>query len=145
MEVKLKSFMGMKPGQYLFYLYSAILLVILFFILVFPGLRNNGSEVSFESDPAGTSVWMGDTYVGSTPCTAFVPAGNHTFVFRKTGYEEKAHAAEIGGRIFASALIPAKATVSEKLEMKNQNNCKQVKLCLQNLNQLRNLVIKLIL
>lgn len=111
--------MGMKPGQYLFYLYSAILLVILFFILVFPGLRNNGSEVSFESDPAGTSVWMGDTYVGSTPCTAFVPAGNHTFVFRKTGYEEKAHAAEIGGRIFASALIPAKATVSEKLEMKN--------------------------
>ena len=85
MDVKLKNFLGMKPGKYLFILYSVLLLAILFFLLVYPGMKNSGSVVIFSSDPAETSVWNGTTYVGATPCRAFFPKGNYTITFRKVG------------------------------------------------------------
>lgn len=111
--------MGMKPGQYLFYLYSAILLAVLFFILVFPGLRNSGSVVSFDSAPEETSVWMDGQYVGATPCSSFIPEGKHKFVFRKEGYRDRTEEKEIGGRIFASLIFPAKDKIETNLEPDN--------------------------
>ncbi|MBR4683817.1 MAG: SUMF1/EgtB/PvdO family nonheme iron enzyme [Spirochaetia bacterium] len=117
MDVKLKNFLGMKPGKYLFILYSTLLLAILFFLLVYPGLRNSGSVVVFSSDPAETSVWSGTTYVGATPCRAFFPKGNYTITFRKVGFEEKSVSIQVKGRIFCSKFIPKKLKVSTQLAL----------------------------
>jgi len=117
MYVKLKSFLGMKPGKYLFILYSVLLLAILFFLLVYPGLKNSGSVVIFSSDPAETSVWNGTTYVGATPCRAFFPKGNYTITFRKTGFEEKTVSIQVKGRVFCSKFIPKKLKVSTQLAL----------------------------
>lgn len=117
MDVKLKNFLGMKPGKYLFILYSTLLLAILFFLLVYPGLRNSGSVVVFSSDPAKTSVWSGTTYVGATPCRAFFPKGNYTITFRKVGFEEKSVSIQVKGRVFCSKFIPKKLKVSTQLAL----------------------------
>ncbi|MBO7048267.1 MAG: SUMF1/EgtB/PvdO family nonheme iron enzyme [Spirochaetia bacterium] len=117
MDVKLKNFLGMKPGKYLFILYSILLLVILFFLLVYPGLKNSGSVVIFSSDPEGTSVWNGSTYVGATPCRAFFPKGNYTIAFKKNGFEEKELSIQVKGRIFCSKLLPKKLRVNEQLAL----------------------------
>ena len=119
MDVKLKNFLGMKPGKYLFILYSLALIAILFFLLVFPGIRKSGSVVTFSSDPESASVWLGDIYVGATPCKAFLPKGDCTITFRKTGFEEKNVPVQVKGRIFASSLFPKKTRVDAELELKN--------------------------
>ena len=117
MDVKLKNFLGMKPGKYLFILYSILLLAILFFLLVYPGLKNSGSVVIFSSDPEGTSVWNGSTYVGATPCRAFFPKGNYTIAFKKNGFEEKELSIQVKGRVFCSKLLPKKLRVNEQLAL----------------------------
>ena len=117
MDVKLKNFLGMKPGKYLFILYSTLLLAILFLLLVYPGLKNSGSVVVFSSDPAETSVWSGTTYVGATPCRAFFPKGDYTITFRKVGFEEKSVSIQVKGRVFCSKFIPKKLKVSTQLTL----------------------------
>ncbi len=113
----MKNFLGMKPGKYLFILYSILLLAILFFLLVYPGLKNSGSVVIFSSDPVETSVWNGTTYVGATPCKAFFPKGDYTITFRKVGFEEKSVSIKVKGRVFCSRLIPKKLKVSTQLAL----------------------------
>ncbi len=113
----MKNFLGMKPGKYLFILYSALLLAILFLLLVYPGLKNSGSVVVFSSDPAETSVWSGNTYVGATPCRAFFPKGDYTITFRKVGFEEKSVSIQVKGRVFCSKFIPKKLKVSTQLAL----------------------------
>ena len=113
----MKNFLGMKPGKYLFILYSILLLLILFFLLVYPGLRNSGSVVVFSSDPAKTSVWSGTTYVGATPCKAFFPKGDYTITFRKVGFEEKSVSIQVKGRVFCSKFIPKKLKVNTQLAL----------------------------
>ena len=117
MDVKLKNFLGMKPGKYLFILYSLILLAILFFLLVYPGLKNSGSVVIFSSDPEATSVWNGTTYVGATPCRAFLPKGDYTITFKKVGFEEKSVSIQVKGRVFCSKFIPRKLKVDGTLTL----------------------------
>ena len=119
MDVKLKNFLGMKPGKYLFILYSIILLAILFFLLVYPGLKNSGSVVVFSSDPEMTSVWNGATYVGATPCKAFFPKGSYTITFKKNGFETKEVSIQVKGRVFFSKFIPKKLKVSTQLALVN--------------------------
>ena len=119
MDVKLKNFLGMKPGKYLFILYSIILLAILFFLLVYPGLKNSGSVVVFSSDPEMTSVWNGTTYVGATPCKAFFPKGSYTITFKKNGFETKDVSIQVKGRVFFSKFIPKKLKVDTQLALVN--------------------------
>ena len=115
----MKNFLGMKPGKYLFILYSVILLAILFFLLVYPGLRNSGSVVVFSSDPEMTAVWNGTTYVGATPCKAFFPKGSYTITFKKSGFETKEVSIQVKGRVFFSRFIPKKLKVDTQLALVN--------------------------
>ncbi len=115
----MKNFLGMKPGKYLFILYSVILLAILFFLLVYPGLKNSGSVVVFSSDPEMTSVWNGTTYVGATPCKAFFPKGSYTITFKKSGFETKEISIQVKGRVFFSRFIPKKLKVDTQLALVN--------------------------
>ena len=119
MDVKLKNFLGMKPGKYLFILYSILLAAILFFLLVYPGLKNSGSVVVFSSDPEMTSVWNGAVYVGATPCKAFFPKGSYTITFKKNGFETKEVSIQVKGRVFFSKFIPKKLKVSTQLVLVN--------------------------
>jgi hypothetical protein len=114
--VSFKPILGIRPGIYLSIGYAAALLLILFFLLVFPGLKNPHSQVRFTSEPWGTAVRMDDTYIGSTPFNFDVPAGNHQFTFVLPGFEEKNINTEIKGSVFASLFFPKKTKIHETMK-----------------------------
>jgi hypothetical protein len=55
--VRLKPFLGIKPGIYLAIIYSAILLVILFFVLLYSGISNPGAVFVVKTEPHGEYTW----------------------------------------------------------------------------------------
>ena len=118
-EVKLKPIMGIRPGHYLACLYGVVLLVILFFILLYPGISNPGSIVIVKSEPWGAAVLVDGVYKDSSPCEIFVSRGHHEIELHLPGFLPMQIDKEIGGRLFASALFPLKTEISLKLDPPN--------------------------
>ena len=77
-KVRLKPVMGIRPGVYLTIIYSFILLLILFFLLVLPGLRNPGSVLIAKTMPEGAAVRVNDVYMGVSDSRIFLPDGTYT-------------------------------------------------------------------
>jgi formylglycine-generating enzyme required for sulfatase activity len=105
-RVKLKPFLGMRPGVYLAAIYGAILFVALFFILLFPGMVNPGSVVVFSSEPAGAALRVDGVYAGSSPCRVFIPKGRHVLEAVLPGFAPERAERDIPGQVFASKLFP---------------------------------------
>ncbi len=114
--VSFKPILGIRPGLYLTVLYAALLLLILFFLLIFPGIRNPHNRIHFSSEPWGSAVRMDDTYIGTTPFSCDVPDGTHRFTFVLPGFNEKSQDINVKGRVFASLFFPKKITMHETME-----------------------------
>jgi formylglycine-generating enzyme required for sulfatase activity len=104
--VRLKPIMGLRPGIYLAVIYSVILLAILFFILVYPGLVRPGSVVVLKTEPAGAALRVDGVYRGTAPDTVFVSRGKHTLELVLPGFTAKRIECDIPGRLLFSALFP---------------------------------------
>ena len=115
-NVRLKSFMGIRPGVYLAGLYGLILLLVLFFILLYPGISKPGSMITVNSEPRGAAVLVDGVYREATPCKIFVARGHHQIELDLPGFLPRQVEKDVGGRLFASALFPLQAEISEKLE-----------------------------
>ena len=115
-EVKLKPFLGMRPGIYLACLYGSALLLILFFILLYPGISNPGSVMVVRSEPAGAAVLVDGVYMDSSPCEVFVKKGRRLVELNLPGFIPKQIEKDIESRLFASAIFPRKIEFRERLE-----------------------------
>jgi formylglycine-generating enzyme required for sulfatase activity len=105
-QVRFKPILGIRPGVYLSGVCSLAILIILFFILLYPGISRPGSMVVFSSEPAGAALRVDDVYVGTSPCRVFVPRGEHSMVAVMPGFESTRLERTIPSRLFASALFP---------------------------------------
>jgi len=105
-QVKLKPFMGMRPGVYLVILYSLALLIIMFFFLFLPGIKNNGSMLIVKSEPAGAAIRVNDIYMGLSGSKIFVPKGTHNIDVVMPGFKTQSDVIQVQGRIFASLFFP---------------------------------------
>jgi formylglycine-generating enzyme required for sulfatase activity len=105
-QVRFKPILGIRPGVYLAGVCALIILVILFFVLLYPGISRPGSVVVFSSEPAGAALRVDDVYSGTAPCRVFVPRGGHTMVAVLPGFEPARLECTIPSRLFASALVP---------------------------------------
>jgi gamma-glutamyl hercynylcysteine S-oxide synthase len=114
-QVRLKPVLGVAPGLYLAVLYAFALAALLFFVFVFPGLRANGTRVSFATHPAGAGVWVDGRYLGATPCEGFVAAGERTVELRKAFYKTTTTKQKFAGRVLGSLFFPRRATVRSEL------------------------------
>ncbi len=121
-SITLKPIFGIRPGVYLTVLYAAVFMLILFFLLVFPGLRNRYGRIRFSSEPWGAAVRMDDVYIGTTPFTYDVPKGARRFTFVLPGFDEKVLDVDVKGRIFASLLFPQKMDIHETIEISDPVN-----------------------
>lgn len=115
--VKLKPVFGLRPGVYLTVIYTVCILLILFLIIVYPGIRNYGSKVTFLSQPVSSAVFADDMYIGATPVTAFIEAGDHTFTIKKKGFETITFQKTIPGRYLFSWFAPKKITQTTNLKL----------------------------
>ncbi|RKX79670.1 MAG: hypothetical protein DRP87_02180 [Spirochaetes bacterium] len=116
-KVRLKPIFGIKPGLYLSVIYLLLIIAILFFILVLPGLRKNGTYVSFNTIPKKAAVYVDGNYAGSTPCEVFIEKGLHEITIRKAFYKQIYEEKDIKGRVFGSMIFPLREKINVNLEI----------------------------
>jgi hypothetical protein len=113
--VRLKPVLGLRPGVYLACIYLVIILGLLFFILIYPGLSRPGAAVVFTTEPAGAALRVDGVYRGTSPGRVFVPQGVHTFELVLPNFTPLTFTEEIGGRLFASLFFPRVHRVEKRL------------------------------
>jgi len=117
--VKLKPIMGVRPGVWLFALYSFILIVLLFLFLILPGLKNPGAELVLITEPRGAALRVDGVYMGTAKDKIFVSKGVHTLSAVLSGFDTESVKAIIPGRIFGSLFFPLRVNVEFTLKTRN--------------------------
>ena len=110
-QVKLKPFMGMRPGVYLAILYSLIIIAVIFFLLLLPGIRNPSAALIVKTEPAGAAIRVNDVYMGLSGEKIIVPKGEHTITAVMPGFESESMVHQIPGSVFGSLFFPKKYNV----------------------------------
>jgi hypothetical protein len=105
-RVHLKPVLGVKPGHYLAVLYGLVMLLVLFFVLLFPGLSQPGSVARVRSEPSGAAFRIDGVYMGTTPCNVFVPRGRHLVELSLPHFTPLQREEEFRGRLFGSLFFP---------------------------------------
>jgi formylglycine-generating enzyme required for sulfatase activity len=114
-QVRLKPILGLRPGVYLALVYGFVILLVLYFILLHPGITRPGSVVVFTSDPWGSALRVDGLYIGTSPCKVFVPKGKREIEVVLPGFTSERIEADIPGRVFASLLFPRHFPLYAKL------------------------------
>jgi hypothetical protein len=114
-NVRLKPILGIRPGVYLAVIYSLVILLALYFILLHSGITRPGAVVVFTSEPWGAALRVDGVYAGASPCKVFVSKGRRDIEAVLPGFTPVRVEAEIPGRIFASLLFPARFPFYAKL------------------------------
>jgi len=114
-QVRLKPKLGLRPGVYLAVVYGFVILLVLYFVLLHPGLSRPGAVVVFTSEPWGAALRVDGVYAGTSPCRVFVPKGRRDFEAVLPGFTPERVEAEIPGRVFASLLFPRRFPLYTKL------------------------------
>ncbi|MCL2762096.1 MAG: SUMF1/EgtB/PvdO family nonheme iron enzyme [Treponema sp.] len=114
-QVRLLPVLGMRPGVYIAIAGLLVIMVILFFILLYPGITQPGSMVIFTSEPAGAALRVNDVYAGTSPCRVFVSRGQHSMEIVLPGFEPEHMECTIPGRLFASKLVPRRYALDVQL------------------------------
>ncbi len=104
--VTLKPILGIRPGIYLTALYGVGALLVVFLLLLLPGLANRGTFVEFDVQPGRASVIVDGTFAGTTPGPIFLKQGRRHVEIRKAFYQSATMEMDIGGRVFATLLFP---------------------------------------
>ncbi len=115
--VKLKPLWGMQPTHYIGLFYGIGFGLILFFLLIFPGLYHGGSQVTIHTVPEGASVYIDNVRLGSSPLTTFLKAGSHTLQIRKVGFFPVTQTIAVERRIVGSLFFPRKMEVRVPLKL----------------------------
>ena len=115
-QVKLKPILGIKPTTYVPVFYGIALLLIVFLLLILPGIRNYGSVVRFASAPADSSVRVDGARVATSPGSVFVRAGTHNLEIVHPGFQPYRSSLTIRGRLFGSLIFPRRLDIHVALE-----------------------------
>jgi hypothetical protein len=110
-RVRLKPFLGIRPGVYLAVLYGFIILFVLFMLLLYPGIVRPGSVLVFSSEPSGAAVRIDGVTMGAAPCEIFVPRGKRTIECILPGFIPYKTEKEIGGRLAGSLFFPRREQI----------------------------------
>jgi len=115
--VRLKPMLGLRPGSYLIGFYTVVVIVILFFILLYPGLHARGSFLAITTYPDKATVKVDGQYAGSTPCTVFMRHGERTVEISKPFYGPVTLKESVRGRAFATLLFPDTKSTKQALSV----------------------------
>ncbi len=115
--VSLPSIAGLTPRQYTPATLCFFALVLLFILLLLPGLINYGSVVLFESEPEGAAIYLNGERIGSTTLKRFVETGEHLVEFRRPYHESETFQINLDGRRFGSLFSPKKHTIIARLSL----------------------------
>jgi len=115
-KIILKPIMGLRPGVYLTILYSFLLLVIFFFLMILPGIKNGGAVLIVKTQPAGAGIRVDGTYMGISGDKIFLPKGKHTIEAVMPGFNAVSGVHDIPSRVFGSLFFPLKYKIDITLK-----------------------------
>jgi len=115
--VRLKPILGVRPGQYLSVLYGIVLLVLVYFLLFFPGLSHRGAYLSLQTFPDRATVKVDGTYAGSTPCRIFLQHGQRSVEISRPYYTSTTITRNVRGRVFATLILPDASRADAVLQL----------------------------
>ncbi|WP_461245893.1 SUMF1/EgtB/PvdO family nonheme iron enzyme [Treponema sp. R6D11] len=118
-QVKFKPIYGIRPGVYLTFLYSFILLLILFFLLLYPGIKNPGAVLIVKTEPDGAAVRIDGVYMGITGSKIPISKGNHSIEAVMPGFETQSAIHKIPARYLGSLFFPLRYNVDFTLKTKD--------------------------
>lgn len=116
-SVSLKPVFGIPPETYVPALLGSAILLLLLLLLLVPGIRNNGSLVTFTSVPEGATVYVDGVRRGATPVEVFVERGRRSVTLRRPFFTDAKLEIEVGGRLIGSALFPRRQEVRHSLDV----------------------------
>ncbi len=115
-EVRLKPVFGLEPSTYVPILYGFALAVILFVVLVLPGIQNHGSLVEVVTIPPNASVRVDGVRIGATPGTYFIASGAREIEISRPGFGPYRENVDIPGRLLGSRLFPRRVSLRVELD-----------------------------
>ena len=115
-KITLKPILGIRPRIYIPIIYALIILIILFFLLINPGLSNPGAKLSFEGNPNIAALYIENKYIGNTSDGIKLRPGSYQIQIRKRGFEPKTIDIKVPNRIFATLILPPRVRIQYKLE-----------------------------
>jgi len=116
-EVRLKPILGISPVTYLCILYGIVILLILFMLLFFKGIRDQGEYIQVTTFPSGASVKVDGLYVGSSPCETLVRKGFHNVTIMKPYFEPFVLNDTFQGPVFATLFFRPRRRLQINLEL----------------------------
>lgn len=114
-SIKLKTIRGMKPRVYVPAAWIALIILVVFLLLVLPGLRKNGTFLTVDTLPPDAEVIFDGVRLGSSGSPLFAPRGSAELVVHKFGYTDHIETVDMRGRVFASRLFPRKQQIQINL------------------------------
>ncbi len=129
-SIQIPSLFGLSPGKWLTILYGSILLIALFFLFIFPGIKNPHSELRVTSQ-IPMALYIDDLYVGGTPLEIDVPKGEHTFrlerdFFEPIEWEENIPSRLIGSLFFSKVVKKSYSPTIEEVDLFLQAQYKEL-------------------
>ena len=116
-EVRLKAFLGMRPGVYLTVLYALIVLAALFFLLFYKGLHDQGTYLRVTTLPAGAAVTIDGQYAGSSPCEVLVKKGQRRVAATRPFFQPAVLEGSFRGRVFGTLFVRPRRDWSPRLSV----------------------------
>lgn len=117
LSVKLKPFFGIKPEIYTRIILATIIILVSFFLFFYPGIKNYGRGMIIDCNTSGSAVFANNNYIGSTPTKIFLPAGEYSFLIKKTGYHDVIIEKKIQGRVFLTLFVPAREKIKVDMQI----------------------------
>ncbi len=110
-KVQLGPLWGIPVRVYLPIAYASLLILILFLLLVLPGIRKFGSYLEFNGQPFPAAVYSGEDYKGSSGQSIFFPAGTYELKIEHEGFISQTMEVKVSGRLFGSLFVPRRQHV----------------------------------
>jgi|GEM_PF-4622226 len=118
-KIELKPIFGIKKEDYIIPLYTLILLLILFLIFIFDGIKSQGYKVYIDSNVAGASVYVDGIRLGSTPFKGVLKSGNKEIILKKKYYKDVKNNIKIKSQIFFTLFYRKNQKFFYDLELEN--------------------------
>jgi len=118
-QVRLKPFLGISPGVYLTVLLGIIVLFVLFMLLFFKGIRDQGTYLQVSSFPPRAAVQVDGMYAGSTPCEILLKKGFRSVRVSRPFFRPEVMEDHFGGRVFATLFVKPRRTWDVRLQLED--------------------------
>ncbi|MCX7775719.1 MAG: formylglycine-generating enzyme family protein [Rectinemataceae bacterium] len=115
-QVRLPPIAGLQPRTWLPVLLALLTALLLFLVLVLPGLRHRGAYLSCRGYPAAAAVYEGEHYLGDTSTPFFISRGEHLLSIRKQGFRDLELKVIVPGPVFATLFFRPSVSVTYSLD-----------------------------